>query len=394
MLLAIPVAWLQLIHQRVRFLATLAGIAFVVVLLFMQIGFREALFDSSVQVHESLHGDLFMISPQYRSITSQQSFPRERLYQLLGNSAVESVNPLYVQFGKLKNFQSGQKSPIFVFGINPGSPSFNLPEVNQSLDQLKLADRALFDAGSRLEFGPIAQTFRKTGSVEIEISPYNEINKARKLKVKGLFKIGTSFGVDGNLMINASTFQQIFSERTADKVDIGLVNLSPGSNVEQVKTQLIREFLSDEQDIRILTLGEFTKMEKDYWDLRTPAGFAFKIMVTMGFIIGTGIVYQILYSNISTHLIEFATLKAIGHTSFFLLSIVFQQALLLAVLGYIPGIILSFGVYDLTRDATKLPIVMTADRTIFVLVSVVLMCLTSGMLAINKLRAVDPADIF
>lgn len=394
MILAIPIAWLQLVHQRVRFLGTLAGIAFVVVLLFMQVGLREALFDSSVQVHKSLHGDLFLISPQYQSITSQQSFARERLFQALGNEEVDSVSPLYVQFGKLKNFQTGNKSPIFVFGIDPGEQVFDLPGVNQNIDQLKLADRALFDSGSRIEFGPVSDTFNQTGKVEIEISPYNEINKARKLEVRGLFKIGTSFGVDGNLIVNDSTFASLFPERSAGKIDVGLINLKPETNVKEVQSDLINNTFKRNKDVSILTLDEFITMEKAYWDLRTPAGFAFKVMVTMGFIIGTGIVYQILYSNISTHLIEFATLKAIGHTGKYLLSIVFQQALLLAFLGYIPGIIISVGIYDLTQKATKLPIQMNTDRIVLILVSVVLMCLLSGSIAINKLRSVDPADIF
>ncbi len=394
MILAIPVAWLQLVHQRVRFLGTLAGIAFVVVLLFMQIGLREALFDSSVQVHRSLRGDLFLISPQYKSITSQQSFLRERLFQTLGHENVASVSPLYVQFGKLKNFQTGQKSPIFVFGLDPGEEAFILPGVREHIDQLKLADRALFDSGSRIEFGPIAKTFQEEGKVPIEISPYNEINQARKLEVRGLFKIGTSFGVDGNLMVNASTFMSLFTERNAEKIDIGLINVKPGTDIKQVQQDLQENYFKQTQDVRVLTLDEFVAMEKSYWDLRTPAGFAFKVMVTMGFVIGTGIVYQILYTNISTHLVEFATLKAIGHTTQYLLSLVFQQALFLAVLGYIPGIIISVGVYDLTENATKLPIVMGFERIVLVLVSVILMCLLSGSIAIDKLRAVDPADIF
>jgi putative ABC transport system permease protein len=394
MIFAIPVAWLQLVHQKVRFIGTLAGIAFVVVLLFMQVGLREALFDSSVQVHQSLRGDLFLISPQYKSITSQQSFLRERLYQTLGDEEVKSVSPLYVQFGKLKNFQTGQKSPIFVFGIDPGEQAFKLPGVIENIDQLKLADHALFDSGSRIEFGPIADTFKEKGKVPIEISPYNEINKARKLEVRGLFKIGTSFGVDGNLMVNASTFLSLFSERNARKIDIGLVNLKPGVDVKRVQSDLVNHFFKNYSDVRVLTLDEFIAMEKAYWDLRTPAGFAFKVMVTMGFVIGTGIVYQILYTNISTHLLEFATLKAIGHTTKYFFKLVFQQALMLAFLGYIPGIIISVGVYNLTQQATKLPIKMGTDRIILVLVSVVLMCLLSGSIAINKLRSVDPADIF
>ena len=126
MIISIPLPWLQLAHQRVRFLATLGGIAFVVVLLFIQLGFREALFESSVRVHQSLRGDLFLISSQYKALTSQQSFPRARLYQALGVDEVESVSPLYVQFGKLKNIETRQKYPIFILGIDPSRSPFNL----------------------------------------------------------------------------------------------------------------------------------------------------------------------------------------------------------------------------------------------------------------------------
>ena len=114
MILSIPLAWLQLVHKKVKFVATLAGIAFVVILLFMQLGFQDALFDSAVRVHEVLEGDLFLTSSQYKALTAQQSFPRTRLYQTLAYEGVESVSPLYFQFGKLKNILNGQKYTIFV----------------------------------------------------------------------------------------------------------------------------------------------------------------------------------------------------------------------------------------------------------------------------------------
>ncbi|MGL5880962.1 MAG: ABC transporter, partial [Xenococcaceae cyanobacterium] len=187
MILVIPLAWLQLIHHRVRFVATLAGIAFVVVLLFMQLGFQDALFSSAVTVHRILRGDLFTISSQYRSLTSQQSFPRNRLYQTLALDSVESVSPIYFQFGKLKNIKNGQKSPIFLFGIDPNAPTFNLSEVEKNLDKLKLPDAALFDRKSRPEFGPIAEQFDREKDVTLEISPYNEIITAKRFVIEGLF---------------------------------------------------------------------------------------------------------------------------------------------------------------------------------------------------------------
>ena len=134
--------------------------------------------------------------------------------------------------------------------------------------------------------------------------------------------------------------------------------------------------------------------EKSYWNLRTPIGFIFRIMVFMGFIVGIGITYQILYSNISNHLVAYATLKAIGFSDLYLLSAVFQQAILLAILGFLPGIIVSLGLYDLARSATHLPVIMDINKTLSVFLSVIFMCSVSGILAIQKLRSVDPADIF
>ena len=391
MIFSIPLAWLQLAHQRVRFFATLGGIAFVVVLLFIQLGFQEALFESSVRVHQSLSGDLFLISSQYKALTSQQSFPRARLYQALAVDEVESVSPLYVQFGKLKNIETRQKYPIFILGIDPASSPFKLSEVNQNLDKIKIPDVAIFDRDSRLEFGPVAEKFERGEKVSLEISPFNELNVANRFKIDGLFSLGPSFGVDGNLITNYSTFLSMFEDRRARNIDVGVITLNPDANLQKVLKNLAAIL---PKDVRIITLPEFISLEKAYWNLRTPIGFVFKIMVTMGFVVGIGITYQILYSNISSHLIEYATLKAIGFANQFFLNMVFQQASFLAVLGYIPGFIIAFSVYDLAKDATNLPVIMTIHKIITVFISVVVMCIFSGILALHKLSSADPADIF
>ena len=391
MIFSIPLAWLQLIHRKVRFLATLAGIAFVVVLLFMQLGFQDALFESAVRVHQALEGDLFITSSQYKALTSRQSFPRTRLYQTLATPGVKSVSPLYFQFGKLKNIRNGQKYSILVMGVDPSKSIFNLPQISQNIDKIKLPDTALFDLSSRPEFGPIAAEFAQTNNMEIEISPFNRIIKANRLDVKGLFSIGPSFGIDGNLIVNYSSFLKVFSDRQLSNIDLGVISLENPENIEEVRSYLLATL---PKDINILTFNEFVNLEKKYWDLRTPIGFIFKIMVFMGFIVGIGITYQILYSNISNHLVAYATLKAIGFTNGYLLTAVFQQALLLAFLGFIPGIIVSFALYDIAQNATHLPVIMDINKTISVLVSVIFMCSVSGFFAIQKLRSADPADIF
>jgi len=390
MILNIPLAWLQLVKQKVRFFVALAGIAFISVLMFMQIGFQDALYASATQVHKHLQGDLFLISSQYKSLTSTQSFPRSRLYQILGFNGIESVEPLYVQFAKLKNPINGRKYPIYVLGFDPVKSIFRLPEVEQNFQLLKIPDQVFFDRAARPEFGPIAEYFQKNQPITMEIFSYLG-TIAYKVKVSGLFTLGPSFGVDGNLIVSSSTFLKIFPERRANELDIGSIHLQPNVNPKTILATLSNSL---PKDVTVMTRQEFIDFEKNYWTLRTPIGFVFNLMVMMGFVVGVIVVYQILYSNISTHFVQFATLKAMGFRNKYLLNVVFQQAVILAILGYVPGFAISLGLYDIAKDATKLPIVMDLNKGLLVFTSVIFMCLTSGFFSTNKLRKVDPAEIF
>lgn len=388
----IPLAWLQLAQQKVRFLVAVAGIAFIVLLTFIQLGFQDALYSSATALHQNLRGDLFLVSSQYKSLTATQSFSRSRLYQTLGFDGVESVSPIYLQFAKLKNPATGEKYSIYVIGFDPGKSVFNIPEVAENLDKLKIPDIVLFDRISRPEFGPIATNF-DAGNTEqtIELFPF-DAPIGYRIRVGGLFSLGPSFGVDGNLIVSDSTFLRINpNTRPADMIDIGVITLNAEANPEQVLQKLAASLPND---IQIFTRQGFIDFEKQYWSVRTPIGFILNLMLTMASVVGVVIVYQILYSNIANQLVAYATLKAIGYANGYLLNVVFQQALILALLGYIPGFIFSIGLYSFAMEVTKLPIMMTANNAIIVLVSAVLMCITSGSLAINKLRSADPADIF
>lgn len=388
----IPLGWLQLAQQKVRLLVAVAGIGFIVLLMFVQLGFQDALYSSATAVHQNLKGDLFLVSSQYKSLTSNQSFSRTRLYQSLGFDGVESVSPMYLQFAKLKNPATGEKYSIYVIGFDPGRPVMNLPEVEKNLDKLKIPDVMLFDRSSRPEFGPIATKFDAGNTTQtIEIFPFNSLIGYR-VRIGGLFSLGPSFGVDGNLLVSDSTFLRINpNSRPADMIDIGLISLKPGTDAEAVLKNLQATLPND---VQVFTRQGFIDFEKKYWAVRTPIGFILNLMLTMAAVVGVVIVYQILYSNIATQFVAYATLKAIGYANKYLLNVVFQQALILAILGYIPGFITSVLLYSFAAEATKLPIFMTLNNALIVLTSTVLMCIASGALAINKLRSADPGDIF
>lgn len=392
MIFKIPLGWLQLAQQKVRLVVAVAGIGFIVLLMFVQLGFQDALYSSATALHQNLKGDLFLVSSQYKSLTSNQSFSRTSLYQSLGFDGVESVSPMYLQFAKLKNPATSEKYSIYVIGFDPGNPVMNIPEVEKNLDKLKIPDVVFFDRGSRPEFGPIAEKFNAGDTAQtIEIFPFNSLIGYR-VRIGGLFSLGPSFGVDGNLIVSDSTFLRINpNSRPADMIDIGLITLKPGSNAETVLKNLQASLPND---VQVFTRQGFIDFEKKYWAIRTPIGFILNLMLTMAAVVGVVIVYQILYSNIATQFVAYATLKAIGYANRYLLNVVFQQALILAILGYIPGLISSVLLYSFAAEATKLPIVMTINNALLILTSTVLMCITSGALAINKLRSADPGDIF
>ncbi len=389
MIRKLPIAWLQLKYQKVRSIVALSGVIFAVVIIFMQLGIRDALFDSAVRLHKGLKGDYFLISPRSTALIAMESFPERRLSQALAFPEVDFVTPIYLGFGQWKNPQTRDYwRNIFVIGFDIRHQIFDLPGVEENLDQLKLPDVVLFDQNSRSEFGPVASEFESHRSLTTEIG---NGGSNRRIKVTGLFKLGTSFGSDGNLITSHINFLRIISDRDKGLIDIGLIKLEPGADVEAFKKKLTRYF---PKDVKVLSKQEFIEFEKNYWQSSTAIGFIFNLGVFLGNIVGIVVVYQILYTNVSEHLSEYATLKAMGYRHKYLLFIVLQQALLIAILGYMPGFIISVIQYEFTQSATLLPIAMTVSRALSVLGSTIIMCLISGAIAVWKLRAADPADIF
>jgi putative ABC transport system permease protein len=381
----IPLAWLQLTREKIRLLVALAGIAFACILMFMQLGFQDSLLESAIRFHVALKGEIFLVSPQSNALIAMNTFSQRRLYQALGFEGVRAISPVYVGFALWKNPQTRRTRSIFVVGVDPSADLLELPELTpDKLEEIKKADVVLFDRRSRSEFGPIPEWFEAGREVFTEVGN-------RRVQVGGLFKMGATFGADGTILTSDLNFLRIFPQRERGLVDIGVVQLQPGVDPQPLVRQM-RALLPE--DVRVLSRAEFIDMEQSYWEEGTAIGFIFGLGVAMGFIVGIVIVYQILYTDVSDHLAEYATLKAMGYTDTYLLGVVFQEAILLAGLGYIPAFALAVLLYDLTANATLLPIAMTFNRAVLVLLLAVSMCFISGAIAVRRLRAADPADIF
>jgi putative ABC transport system permease protein len=384
MMFAIPLAWLQLVREKLRLLVAVAGVAFAVILIFMQLGFRKALFDSSTRLHESFAGEIFLISPQFDFVAQPKSFSRRRLLQALGFPGVEAVSPVYLGLTLWKNPETGKTRTIFVTGVDPSDRVLNLPGVQEQLDLIRLPDVALYDRAGRPEFGAVVASLAAGHRVSTEVGN-------RRITVGGLFEMGTSFGVDATLLTSDTNFLRIFPQRRQGLIDIGVIRVHSGTDVAATRDAL-RASLPN--DVLVLTRDEYIHREQAFWDSNTPIGYVFTFGVIMGLVVGAIIVYQILFADVSDHLAEYATLKAMGYPNRFLFGVVFQEAVILAVLGFIPGMLISMGLYRVAGEATHLPLQMTTPLAVFVIVLAVVMCCVSGGIALRKIRSADPAEIF
>ncbi len=380
----IPLASLMLVRQPVRLAVALAGISFAGILMFMQLGFRDGLFDASVTVHRLFDTDIVLISPRSTSSVSMAGFPRRRLVQAMALPEVEGITPVHWNLLLWRNPKTRGTRSILALGFEPGDPLFVDETLVPKAQVLTQKGRVLFDEKSRPEFGPVAEWFRSGRTVESEIS-------GRRVRVAGLIELGSSFGADGNLLTSSETFLDLLPNTPPGSIEVGLVRLQEGVDAEAVVEKL-NALLPE--DVTVLTKQGFIDFEQNYWRTSTSIGFIFTLGAAMGFVVGCVIVYQVLYSDVSDHLPEYATLMAMGYKLRTLLGVVVREGLLLALFGYLPAYAAGQGLYLLVRSATALPVAMDFSRAMTVFSMILVMCMASAGLAMRRLVDADPAEIF
>ena len=379
-----PLGWMQLRHKPLRLIVALVGISFAVLLIMMQLGFRAALFESAVRMHEKLNYDIALFSPDSVFIVRPQAFSKRRLYQALGDEAVESVSPVYIFPAVWKNPWTNGRRSLSAIGFNPEDDLIDVEGFSKNRKLLLQQDVVLFDAKARPEFGPVAETINSGQAVITEIND-------RKIEVAALYKMGTSFGIDGSIMTSVDNWLRLFPSRSRNDIQLGLIHLQDGADVNVVRDRL-RDYLP--KDVLVLSKADFVERERTYWNKATPIGYVFAFGAIMGFIVGGIIVYQILFADVSEHLNEYATLRALGYPNIFVSGIVIQQAAILGVLGFIPGLLAVHWLYGKAAVATSLPLYITPERALTVFIMTLTMCAISALLALRKVRRLDPADVF
>lgn len=377
-------AWRQLSYHRMKLAVAAAGVVVAVMLMFVQLGIRQGALDNSVAIARKVSADLVVVSPRTKTIFQSAQFPRRLLYRLPAHSAVDFVQEMYIGQARWRNPWERREYPISVFSIEPGGCLMDFPGYSDLAEELRLMDYAIFDGLSRTTYGPVVQTLAEQGSLEAEVN-------FRKIHVIGAIDVGVSISTDGNIFMTPANFQRLFPGRGPGSIDLGLIRLRTGYDPEAVRREL-EPLLGGEA--LIYTRDQLIDSEVRFIRENAPIDFIFGMGAAVGFFIGFVVVYQILYTEVTNHLPQFATMKAMGFTDGYLLRVVLSQAAVLSLLGYIPGFLLALALYDVASSAIQMPFTMTWERAALVFSLTLIMCGLSALIAIRKAWTANPADVF
>lgn len=379
-----PIGWLQLTHNRTRMAAALAGVAFANVLVFVQLGILGALNATIVTTYDPLRADVILSPSDANTLTDGSRVARAWLYQALSVPGVAAAAPLHL--AKLDwTRPDGSTASMQVYGLPPEAERFASATIAHGFSHLRLQDAALIDVRTR---GVTREEFGR-------ISPQTPLRfeaNGITLSAVGTLRMGGGFSADGNLVVSDQTFLRLFGQRVAGAPSRILIETAPGASREAV-AEAIRLRLGD-APVRVATLEEAIAADKAYQSTQRPTGVIFGFGVLIGVLVGIVIVYQVLATDVADHLREYATFKAMGYRHRFFLGVVFEEALVLAILGFLPGIALAALIYAAMSQATGLPVSMDAARAAMVFVGTIAACALSGAIATRRLAGADPADLF
>jgi putative ABC transport system permease protein len=367
----------NLFHDRVRFIATMIGIVFSVVLVMVQMGLYLGFGRMVTTMIDHADTDLWIMRKGTKCFEDPSLLGAKRQSDYQSVPGVASADPIVIGFSDWR-LSSGEMTPVFLVGSDLSKPDLRPWKVI---------------AGS-------VQDLLQPGTVAIDKAYFERLG----LSGQG---VGEEADIRGKEVKVAAVTQGIRSFTTTPYVFTGinqardyigipssfvsyyLVHLRPGADVKQVQSALQQQ--SDA--IEVLTSAQFQKRSRDFWLFGTGAGAALFAGALLGVIVGTVIVAQTLYSSTKDHLDEFATLRAMGSSNRYLYTVIIYQALVNAVVGFCLASIVGFGVVLYTTNGA-LPVVITPALMGGVLLLTVLMCIGSALTAIVKVVRIDPAMVF
>jgi putative ABC transport system permease protein len=324
-----------------------------------------------------------MRASKYR-FGSEDPFAPADLAPAQGVAGVASLTPLYAAWQRFfwKDPTGDKAYLIQVFGFDPDRPVFSIPELRAESELLKEPDAVIVDRRSRPFLG------MDSGAQATEINGH-------PVRIVGTYALGPDFMANGTVMMSARNFAALLTGNPdylpQVPVEFGVVKLQPGADIKTVE-EALRVALPGA--LRVLSKPELIAFERDFQADLSSAGPIFWMGTIVGFVVGMLISYQIIYTDLSDQLPQYATLKGMGYGSLYLVRVVFEQAAFAAVAAYVPAWLLCLLVYRIIGELALMPLHMTLRVTAISFALTLGMCLVSAALAIRRVIVVDPAEVF
>jgi putative ABC transport system permease protein len=378
----VPLAWRNLLANKPRLLRSSGGIGFAVLLMLIQLGFERAFFNASLEIISLLDGDLFLQRASKYRFATKGPFPASDLEAARAVPGVASAWPLYADWHHVfwRNPADGKDFLVRVFAFDPDRPVLSLPELEGSLKDLSNLDTGVVDRRARRFLG-----MNPPPSV-------GELNGS-KIEIIGSFAIGPDFENDGTVVIGDRTFAKLLPNPRggAADVELGVIKLAPGSDAATVQRAIA---VAVPTGVSVLTKAQLLELERKFQADVSSAGPIFAMGTLVGFIVGMLISYQIIYTDVAEQQPQYATMKAMGYRTRYLIQVVLEQAILSALAGWIPAVLLSIVIFRIVGEIALLPLHMTIGLALISLALTLAMCLISAVLAVRRVVTADPAEVF
>lgn len=423
-----PIAIHNLWHQGAKTLVSVGGVAFALLLVFMQLGFMGAVSHTATNVLERLDFDVLIRARDYMHLYEPSQIERDWLTLAKSTEGVQSASPFWVtihNWRKLPNYKDEKGEsfqskylPIAVMAYEPEDKVFLLEDVRAASSLLHQDNSILIDDSTQVDYGP--WNGRKFS--EADVGRRTEVG-GNGFRIDQTFKLGTGLAANGALIMGHTGFGRITPWDVRTTCSLGLVKLedrSPLAVAEVVERLRSRASLAsyqldgtDEESsgfsfgqllgvvnadsrgvVGILTREEAFEREEFRWLWQTPIGLIFQLGVLLSLLVGAAIVYMVLSTDVANRLPEYATLLAMGYSRKYLASIVMTQAIVLCGLGFLTAWSVAELLYRVTYYFSGIPMTMDMGRVVIVSILGLVMCCVSGILALRKLWKAEPASLF
>lgn len=411
----VSIARKNLFEDIPRFLVAQAGIMFAASLVTIQIGIFHGFTRSTAQLIDDSPADIWVSAEEMVYFELTQSMPLERLVEARDIEGVRHAEAISLSGGRWRS-PDGKIAPLRIIGFDPDGRLFKPGEVLEGdydavkqpfafmTDHTNLDSLELDGIGSTAEVNSAPATLvgltKGTQSIVSSTMLFTSLENAKAYSTSGLtssvfcsveagdgLNCTTTYSTEDE---SSRTLPEISALTIADPITHLLIDAEPGADLEALK-QRLEDTLPD---VMALTKTEMANRTRNYWRLRTGIGFILGLGAAVGMIVGMVIVGQILYSSVSDHIREYGTLKAMGASDRMIYSVIIEQALWMAVLGYIPSMLLCLGLGAWTVATQGIMILITPLTATGLFGVTVIMCVGSALFAIQKVTHVDPAIVF